>query len=546
MNRTINVIKWYVRWIYRSSKGIKGRLLAGTLLGILRVFLGLVFVWVSKQMVDIATGAKSGDLWMGVIGLSALIIGEVAISSFNGYFYVQTDTRMKNSLRQKIFSHLLVTPMYRRGGYHSGDLTARLEEDVRIVTSNMTTSFPTLVITLVQLTGAFFLMLKLDGRLAFTLLVILPVFILLGKLFTRKLRRMTSVIREKESKVQAMLQEGLQHSANIRAMECENRVMDRLAGEQYDLYGKMMRRSRFTMTSRGLLALGFSGGYMVAFVWGCMQLNDGLITFGTMTAFLQLVGQIQRPTVEIAQLIPGFIHASTSIDRLAEIENLETETKSDGTQMKGTPGIRFENVCFAYPGEDKEIYRNFSYDFKPGSRTAILGQTGTGKTTLIRLMLALLKPVQGRIVLYDKYEETEVSPGTRCNLAFVPQGNTLLSGTIRDNLRMGKHDATEDEMKEVLYIAAAEFVFSLPDGLDTLCGERGTGLSEGQAQRIAIARGLLRPGNLLLFDEISASLDKETESLLFSRLAAYCPHKTMILITHRTEAAGYCSHVLQL
>lgn len=546
MNRTINVIKWYIRWIYRSSKGIKGRLLAGTLLGILRVFLGLVFVWVSKQMVDIATGAKSGDLWMGVIGLSALIIGEVAISSFNGYFYVQTDTRMKNSLRQKIFSHLLVTPMYRRGGYHSGDLTARLEEDVRIVTSNMTTSFPTLVITLVQLTGAFFLMLKLDGRLAFTLLVILPVFILLGKLFTRKLRRMTSVIREKESKVQAMLQEGLQHSANIRAMECENRVMDRLAGEQYDLYGKMMRRSRFTMTSRGLLALGFSGGYMVAFVWGCMQLNDGLITFGTMTAFLQLVGQIQRPTVEIAQLIPGFIHASTSIDRLAEIENLETEAKSDGTQMKGTPGIRFENVCFAYPGEDKEIYRNFSYDFKPGSRTAILGQTGTGKTTLIRLMLALLKPVQGRIVLYDEYEETEVSPGTRCNLAFVPQGNTLLSGTIRDNLRMGKHDATEDEMKEVLYIAAAEFVFSLPDGLDTLCGERGTGLSEGQSQRIAIARGLLRPGNLLLFDEISASLDKETESLLFSRLAAYCPYKTMILITHRTEAAGYCSHVLQL
>ena len=536
----------YLRWVYRVSEGVKGRLFLGTALGILRVVLSLLFVLVSKQMVDIATGVKEGNLWTGAACLCALIVGEISISACNGYFYTQADTWMKNAVRQKIFAHLLVTPLYKRGGYHSGDLTARLEEDVRVVTSNLATSFPTFIITLVQLSGAFFLMLKFDSRLALTLVVVLPVFMLLGKLFIRKLRRMTSIIREKESKVQAMIQEGLQHSANMRAMECEERIIARLENEQSDLYSKIMSRIRFTMTSRSMLALGFSGGYMIAFVWGCMQLYQEAITFGTMTAFLQLVGQIQRPTVEIAQLIPGFIHASTSIDRLVELEKLEAERKTGRKKMEGLPGIRVERVSFNYPGEEKIIYRDFSYCFEPGSRTAILGQTGTGKTTLIRLLLALVKPVQGKLFLYDSHGEVEISPETRCNFAFVPQGNTLLSGTIRDNLRMGKPDATEEEMKEALYTAVAEFVYSLPDGLDTLCGERGAGLSEGQAQRIAIARGLLRPGDILLLDEISASLDKETEALLFARLAVSCAQKTMILITHRTEAAAYCTHILEL
>lgn len=546
MKSTVNRIRWYARWIYEASEGVKGRLMTGTVLGIIRVGLGLVFILASKHMVDIATGVKEGNLWIGAAWLCALILGEIAISACNGYLYAQTDIRMKNVLRVRIFAHLLVSPLYKRGGFHSGDLTSRLEEDVRIVTSNLTNSFPTFVITLVQLLGAFGLMLKLDNRLALVLVVILPVFMLLGKLFTRKLRRMTSMIREKESKVQAMIQEGLQHSANMRAMECENRVVGRLWDEQSDLYTRTMKRTRFTMTSRSMLAFGFSGGYMIAFVWGCMQLHQEAITFGTMTAFLQLVGQIQRPTVEIAQLIPGFIHASTSIDRLAEMEKLEAEKKAGQIWMKGIPGIRLEHIGYSYPEEEKVIYRDFSYCFEPGSRTAILGQTGAGKTTLIRLMLALIKPVQGRMLLYDESGETEISPETRCNFAFVPQGNTLLSGTIRDNLRMGKFDATEEEMKKVLHVAAAEFVFTLPDGLDTLCGERGTGLSEGQAQRIAIARGLLRPGSVLLLDEISASLDKETEALLFERLAAFCTRKTIILITHRTEAAKYCTHILKL
>ena len=265
-----------------------------------------------------------------------------------------------------------------------------------------------------------------------------------------------------------------------------------------------------------------------------------------MTAFLQLVGKIQSPTVNLAQLVVGFIHATTSVDRLIEIENFKTETPSEKKPLKGVPGIRFEKVSFTYPNEDRSIYQAFSHDFLPGSHTAILGPTGMGKTTLIRLILALVEPNDGKVIIYDKEESSVVSPGSRCNISYVPQGNTLLSGSIRDNLLLANPLATEDEIAQALHTAVADFVYDLPEGLDTLCGERGKGLSEGQAQRIAIARGLLKPASIFLFDEISSSLDKETEALLFKRLNMHTSAKTLILITHRTDITGYCDQILQL
>lgn len=539
-------LKKYISWVNTASTGLKSHLIIGTIFGILKVVAGLLFIVVSKYMVDTATGEVAGSMLGGVLILAILIIFELLLNITNSYLYTQAENLMRNNLRQRLFDHLLISPMYQRGSYHSGDLTARLEEDVRIVTSNITTSFPTVLVISTQFVGALWILMQFDKRLAWILVIILPVFMIIGKLLSKHLRKMTQEIRDYESKVQSQIQEGLQHGSILRAIEAEKYISQKLEALQMNVYRHIMKRLKFTLTSKSMLSMGFTCGYMVAFVWGCFRLHEGSITFGVMTAFLQLVGQIQRPTVGLAQILPGFIHASTSIDRLLEIENIKTEEIIPQKKLLGTSGIRFKNVSYSYPGESQYIYQSFYYDFMPGSRTAILGHTGAGKTTIFRLILALLKPTEGSISMYDKNESVEVSTGTRCNISYVPQGNTLFSGTIKDNLLISCPHATDEEIANALHIAVADFVYHLPDGLNTLCGEHGTGLSEGQAQRIAIARGILKPAQILLLDEISASLDQETEKILFNRLMNFSPDKTIILITHRTEAAEYCNDILRV
>lgn len=214
--------------------------------------------------------------------------------------------------------------------------------------------------------------------------------------------------------------------------------------------------------------------------------------------------------------------------------------------MVGKAGVRLSDVSFQYDDGEEEVITHLTEDFPPGSLTAILGETGAGKTTLVRLILALVRPTAGRVTLYDGMREVEVSPQTRGNLVYVPQGNTLFSGTIRDNLLLGRPDATDEELWKVLRIACAEFVLSLPEGLDTACGEQGGGLSEGQAQRIAIARSLLRPGSVLLLDEATSALDPETERRMLERLTDARDGRTVIFVTHRTAVLEYCERVLRV
>ena len=530
-------MKEYIIWLLRNTKGIRVDMLFRIAAGIGRVSLGLLMVWLCKRFIDVTIRqGTTEDIILMIVALVAVVIGGIICRQ--SYYFVGVRDRAKQttSIRLRIFSHLFRRQMFDQKEMHSGDVTSRLEKDIDVVSDATTSLFPDMTVTLIQLVGAFLLMQSMDTRLAWALLLLTPMFLIVGKLIGRKMRMMTLDIRKQESVIQMLVQETMEHNAVLRSLESGDWITNRLDDMQQDLRGKISRRARFTVISRLLIGSSFSLGYIMAFIWGAMQLRNGAITFGVMTSFLQLVSQIQNPILQMLNMVPQFIQASASIDRLTELEQVEVSGSLHPL------GVKVEDVSFKYADGDREILTHFSFDFKPGSKTALMGHTGAGKTTLFRLLLALTKPNKGTMAVYDSQGQQAISEQTRSNFVFVPQGNTLMSGTIRYNLLLARPDATDEALEEVLHVAMADFVLDLPDGLDTECGERGSGLSEGQAQRIAIARGLLRPGGILLLDEISASLDEATERELYRRLFAKYPGKTMIFITHRPVVCELCDH----
>ena len=516
--------------------------------GIGRVALGLTMVWLCKRFIDVTiVEGSQRDIVLMIAALVAVIVGGIICRQLYYYLGIKAGARQSTAIRLRIFSHLFRRQMFDQKELHSGDVTNRLEKDIDKVSDATTSLIPDMAVTMVQLVGAFLLMQSMDARLAWALLLLTPLFLFVGKLFARQMRKMTLDIRQQESVIQMLVQETMEHNAVLRSLESGDWVTGRLDDMQQELRGKIRRRARFTVISRLLISSSFSLGYIIAFIWGAMQLRRGEITFGVMTSFLQLVSQIQQPILQMVNMLPQMFHAFASIDRLRELETVETETgEGRSPMMKGTLGVSVQDVSFSYALGDRQILSHFSYNFHPGSKTALMGHTGAGKTTLFRLMLALVKPQEGTLTVYNGRERAYISEHTRSNFVFVPQGNTLMSGTIRYNLLLAKPDASDEELRQALHTAMADFVLDLPEGLDTECGERGGGLSEGQAQRIAIARGLLRPGSVLLLDEISASLDEQTEHELYRRLFVAYPNKTMIFITHRTVVCELCDQVIKL
>lgn len=540
-------IKDSIAWLWDASKQHRPHILCAGLLGVLRVAVSLSFIYVCKGLIDNVTGQSDGSLWRLVALMIACLVARPLLSLMADRLGRKTEARLTNSLRQSIFNHLMVSRWDGRQSRHSGDVLNRIIDDVPDVSNVLCRGIPSVMLTSFQLLGALYVLSAMDIRLALVLLFIMPVALLLSKSYVRRMRALNHDIRSKESEVQEHIQESVQNSLLLRSLEYTPHAVSKLGSLQSGLMRDVMRYTNFALFSRLMIQVGFSAGYATAFLWGIFGIKSGAVTFGTMTAFLQLVAQIQNPMLELSRQIPSFIRVTTAAERLAELSDTQTERQAEPTGLSGQTGIRIDHLTYSYPGGERRIFNDFSHDFKPGSLTAIIGETGIGKTTLMRLILALVSPDSGEVVFYDSSgREAKASASTRRNLSYVPQGNTLFSGTVRDNLRMGNPDADDEEYVRALHLAAADFVLELPDGLDTKCGEHGVGFSEGQAQRIAIARGLLRPGGILLLDEPSSSLDVETERILIERLSARLKDKTLIVITHREEIASICTSVLRI
>ncbi len=545
-----------LNYIWTVSAGQRGRILLSCFTGILGVILALAFIYASKQVIDIATGATTGSLVHAAILTVILLIAQLLCGTADTWISTRMQIETGNALRHRLFSRLLQSCWNELERFHTGDIVNRVEQDTSAIVTLLTSSIPAFIVTGVQLVAAFVFFCYLDPSLPWLIVAILPVFLLGSRFYMRRMRRYTHEIRQSDSHIQSVIQESLQHRTVIKTLEQSERHLGKLDNLQDMLRSQVMGRTRFSLFARTMVAFAFSGGYLTAFLWGAVRLSTGSITFGTMTAFLQLVGKVQRPVLDLSRLIPSVVNALTAIDRLLELEELPAETSGKAIFFDTTPDLVLNDITFCYPASDDPVFNHFSCSFPAGSCTAVIGETGKGKTTLIRLLLALATPQEGSITLSSPNSQLatlnsqlstlKVSPQTRSNFVYVPQGNTLFSGTIRDNLLMGNPQATDVAMHQALRTATADFVFKLPNGIDSSLNEQGGGLSEGQAQRIAIARALLRPGSILLLDEATSALDPETEYQLIKNLRNNYTGKTFIFVTHHPAVAEACETIIRL
>ncbi|MCR5709862.1 MAG: ABC transporter ATP-binding protein/permease [Bacteroidales bacterium] len=513
------------------------------LLGAVRIALSLTFVWSSKHLVDIATGVSASPIGPAIALLVGTLVLQIVLGIGFSWWSSYTAIRIQNGLRRNYFGSVMQSRWNGREAYLSGDTVNRLEEDVRVLSELISSRVPDILVTFLQLIASSVYLLTLTPSLLWVLLGLMIIGVLGSKLFYKQLRKLTADIRALESRIQQLIQENLQHRVLVLTLTGVGRVLSRMTRLQDEEVGLTVKRLNYNAVARGLMGFGFQAGYLAAFLWGIFGIRAGTVTYGMMTAFLQLVGQVQRPVAEIGRQIPSFIHALTSVERLMELEELPGDDDAAPITLEAAPEIVLSGVSFSYPGETVPVLEDFSCRFEAGGWTAVAGPTGVGKSTLVRLVLGLLSPDKGSVTVGG----LPAGAALRENFLYVPQGNTLMSGTVRSNLLMADPSATEEQMEAALNDAAADFVLSLPEGLDTPCGEVGSGLSEGQAQRIAVARTLLKRGSVLILDEATSSLDADTELRMLQRLRSRClGSHTVIFISHREAVLRLADVVVKL
>lgn len=533
-----------IRYLVLTIRNCRLLVFMALLLGILEVIVSLLQVWTVKRVIDSAS-INTGESIIRSIGiLTLLIVLGFALTAFSTWVGNIEGTRAKNNMRQRILHKLLLSKD--SGKLHSGDIVNRIEIDVSTIINFVGYKIPESASGLIMFAAAMACLYHLDHYLPILVFGVIVISLAISRIYIKKMHKLIKDVRESEGNIQAVIQDSIQNRSLLKVLEATQTIAERFSFVQSNLFGNMKISTSFSIRASAIVSAGESFVYILTFLWAALRMSAGTLTFGGMTAFLQLINKVYRPLRNLYGILPSFVGAVTSAERLMEMENWDKELNDNPIKMDGPCGIMLDNVSFRYDDSSEDVISNLSFDFRPGTSTALIGKTGTGKTTIIRLLVALAVPQKGHVRVYNEKESFETSLSMRCNFIYVPQGNTLMHGTIRDNLLLGNPSATDEEIYEMLHVCCADFVRSIPNGLDTLCHENGGGLSEGQAQRIAIARGLLHGGEIVILDEVTSALDEETTKKLLDNLFENYADRTLIFATHDTLVIERCQRSCSL
>ncbi len=538
------------RWIFKRIRTFIPFILILVLIVIAISYIGVQFSLVSKSLIDIATNQAEGNLKASVIKLIACLITQLVLQIVYVRIHITVSGKLTMSIRSELFYKMLSKDYGQVSKIHSGEVLNRLVSDIALLAEKSTEIIPNVMALVSTVLFSFIALYRLDSKFALCCLVFGPVVLLAAYIYKKKIKTLHLQCRESDGKVRSHLQETIQNFIVVKAFGKESLMRKNSLKLQYENYRLNVKRSTIGIISNILFFLAMTVGYYAALAWGVYRLSigDATFTFGTLTAILSLVGQIQSPFREIASVLPQVYMVLASTERLIELDELpddKQDTEFSFEDAEKFESLAFENVSFSY-GE-VSVLQDVSFNVQKGEFIALCGISGAGKSTLSKILLSVIRPDDGRAYVTVGGCDTEFSAGTRKLFSYVPQGNLILSGTIRDNITFC--DEKPDMDKIIRAATAAQIIDDInrmPDGFDTVLGEKGHGLSEGQVQRLAIARALYYDAPILLLDEATSSLDIATEDRLLSAIKSMTD-KTCIIISHRREVMEACdkTYILQ-
>ena len=535
-------------WIWRVSRADIPRIVLLSVTTGIASLTTVVFALLTQRVIDIALGDQQGHLWWNIAGLFIVLVFQVAMDVFNSQFTACILGRMEMRIKDTVFAVIFRKQWKDVSRFHSGELLNRLNSDSHFVANGVVSLIPRVVSHATRLIACLAVLLKLDARFTGVMLGFGVLLLVVSRLFGKKVKSLHKQTQESDGKVRSYMQEGLENWMMIQSFEGSEHVRTRLGDRLKVYFNRTVSRNRWSSFSNASIHFLFSGSYYAALAWGALRLAAGGISYGTLTAFLQIVGQIRMPFMQMSHVLPQYYHMVASAERLIELEDLPDEPRAQRSvdwKQKVLQSLCVRGVDFAYEPEHP-ILTNASLTVRCGDFVALAGFSGIGKTTLFKLMLGFYSPQAGTLKAVTDDGEYALGADTRGLFAYVPQQSVLLSGTIRENIAFCCPGVSDEQIMAAAKVAAIDEVIErLPNGLDTSLGERGAGLSEGQLQRIAIARAVLCDAPILLLDEVTAALDEGTEETVLRNLRGL-PDKTCICISHRPAAFAVCDRVIRI